>query len=369
MAPPLNKATSISPDLLCFDIENPRLAAQYGLKEGASDIDVIIALKNIADLDELLLSIASNGYTKIEPMIIIGNQEPYRVLEGNRRLAAIRLLKNPELAKKCRITVPKTEINLDSELDEVLVYRVENENEARSFIGFKHINGPHKWDSLAKAKYAAEWYKEGKSVSEISRYIGDSFATVKKMLHGWIVLQQAEDKGLFSIDERYPTRQFAFSHLYVALTRSQIREFLGLDPSFSRIEIEENPVPDEKLSELKSLLIWLYGSSKDKEKPVVSSQNPDIKNLAEILGHPKAMAMLERSKDLSKAYAELTPAEQVFEKALYQAESSAKQALGNVYSYAGGRSLYDTAIELRNITKQLAMNMKVQFENQKIDED
>ncbi|MEZ5284996.1 MAG: hypothetical protein R2712_09350 [Vicinamibacterales bacterium] len=32
--------------------------------------------------------------------------------------------------------------------------------QAREFIGFKHINGPHKWDAIAKARFAANWYRK-----------------------------------------------------------------------------------------------------------------------------------------------------------------------------------------------------------------
>lgn len=366
---PLHEACLISPEHLCFNTENPRLTVQYGLKKNASDHEVIMVLKKVADIDELLLSIASNGYIKIEPMIVMGEKPPYRVLEGNRRLAALKLLKDSELARKCRISIPEISVDLDQELREVLVYRVEAESQARAFIGFKHINGPHKWDSLAKAKFAADWSREGKSVTEISRYIGDSFLTVKKMLHGWFVLEQAEKNDLFTIEDRYPSRKFAFSHLYVGLTRGQIRKFLGLDSSFSKAENKDDPIPDEKLPELKKLMNWIYGSAKDDIKPVIASQNPDLKNLAEVLDKPKAMAMLEKTNDLSKAYAELTPAEQVFEKALYQAESSAKQASANVFSYRGGKSLYETALDLRKITKELILNMKHKHENRTIDED
>jgi hypothetical protein len=358
MSVELNQAAFVSPQELCFDTENPRLAAQYGLRRGSSDEEVINSLKEVADLDELLLSIASNGYIKIEPMIIIGKKPPYKVIEGNRRLAAIKLFQNPELAKKCRISIPESSIDLQSDLKEVLVYRVSAEAEARSFIGFKHINGPHKWDSLAKAKYAAEWFQEGKSVDEISRFIGDSFSTVKKMLHGWMVLDQAQNEGLFDIQDRYPTRQFSFSHLYVALTRNQIRSYLGMDPSFAKLEISQNPIPNESLPELKNLLEWLYGSEKDKIKPVISSQNPDVKNLAEVLANSKSRTILETTGDLSKAHSELTPAETLFEKSLFQAESFAKQALGNVYSYKGGDVLLESAKSLFDISENILLNLE-----------
>lgn len=364
MTLPLNQTSTVRADDLRFDSNNPRLAAQYGYARGASDEDVIMALKEAADLAELLLSIAANGYVDIEPMIVLGDQPPYLVLEGNRRLAAIKLLQNPQLAQNCRITLPEIGPEERASLETVTVYRVPDENAARAFIGFKHINGPHKWDSLAKAKYTAEWYlQEGVSVQEISRRIGDSFSTVKKMLYGWMALQQAKREGLFEITDRWPSRQFGFSHLYVALTRSQIRDYLGLDPSFATAEIVEDPIPQDRLDRFKQLLLWLYGSVADNLKPIIASQNPDVKNLAEIIDDDKARALLESKGDLAIAYASLTPDDVVFQKSLYQAEAAIKQAAANVFSYSGGDQLYDTALKLRQISTDLTHSMKIKRES------
>ena len=88
-----------------FDPDNPRLV-EDGIKN-PDDSDIILALADTADLAEVVQSIAANGYFDIEPLIgqRIGNK--WRVLEGNRRLAAIRILQNPALAKGTGVSVPE----------------------------------------------------------------------------------------------------------------------------------------------------------------------------------------------------------------------------------------------------------------------
>jgi ParB-like chromosome segregation protein Spo0J len=143
----------ISNELLEFDPDNPRLV-ENGLKH-PTDEQVIRALAVNADLQEVVASIASNGYFDIEPLIVQRVKDKYRVLEGNRRLAAIRLLQNPGLGKEIGINVPKVPKAIVDTFDEVTVYAVANAAQARDYIGFKHINGPHRWDALAKARFAA----------------------------------------------------------------------------------------------------------------------------------------------------------------------------------------------------------------------
>ncbi len=115
----------------------------------------------------MLQSVAANGYLDIEPLIVELNNGAFTVLEGNRRLAAIKLFREEDLAGKVfqivGIKVKTPEISQESRamLDAVPIYRVASREDARFYIGFKHINGAAKWDSFAKARYAAHWYGEG----------------------------------------------------------------------------------------------------------------------------------------------------------------------------------------------------------------
>jgi hypothetical protein len=82
-------------------------------------------------------------------------------------LAAIRLLTDPEIARECAFVPPGISESVKRTLKELTVYAVQKREEARDFIGFKHINGPHRWDALAKARFAADWFKNerGKGVT------------------------------------------------------------------------------------------------------------------------------------------------------------------------------------------------------------
>ena len=341
-------------DELSFDGKNPRLATGSTQEGNLSEKEIIRKLKTLADLKELLNSIAANGYLDMEPMIIVKEDDRVRVLEGNRRLAAIRLFKNPALADELNIPLPKISDEYLLSLNEVLVYRVASPEDARPFIGFKHINGAHKWDAIAKANYATEWFLAGGiSVTEIAERLGDSFDTVRKMIAGMLTLKQAESNGLFYVDGRYPSNKFSFSHLYTALTRLEYRTYLGLKGPATE-EPQENPVPEDKLDRLQNVLVWLYGDKKDDRRPVIKSQNPDLKYLGKVLSSDKAIAILESKQDLSYAYESLTPASTAFRNALYESQNHAELALSKISSYEGGdEELVETAEALHQTTRDI----------------
>ena len=134
---------------------------------------------------------------------------------------------------------------------------VKDRTEARAFIGFKHINGPFKWDALAKARFAAEWFEAGGDIATISRTLGDNHNTVRRLVNGWYALRQASEGG-FEREQRSKPR-FAFSHLYIALARPSVRKFLGLTPEDLSAPPKPNPVPEKNLDKLQKLMSWLYG--------------------------------------------------------------------------------------------------------------
>ncbi len=188
-------------DQLDFDPANPRLV-EDGIKN-PTDAEIILALADSADLAEVVESVAANGYIDIEPIIAQRVGSRWRVLEGNRRLAAIRILQNPALAKGTGITPPRISAENLKTLKEVTVYAVFDPDQAREYIGFKHINGPHKWEALAKARFAADWYKKekdtGLTIEKIARRLGDGHDTVVRLVNGMFVLDQAEHAKIYDI--------------------------------------------------------------------------------------------------------------------------------------------------------------------------
>lgn len=91
--------TKVPVERLRLDRMNPRLIGQA---DDASDESIIARLYRGAEIDELLQSISTNGYLDIEPLVVMRDSESRRpiVLEGNRRVAALRLLCDADLVAR-----------------------------------------------------------------------------------------------------------------------------------------------------------------------------------------------------------------------------------------------------------------------------
>ena len=340
MTIPLQQSEKVRVERLRLDRENPRLAGRTDLP---SEEALVAKLYRSAELDELIQSMSSNGYLDIEPLVVMEGSESgdLIVLEGNRRLATIRLLCEPEFLSSVRkelgfpLTVREIPNDLRPTFDEVTVYRVRDRSVARPLIGFKHINGPHKWDAYAKARFAAKWYRdEGTGLEEIARAIGDRHDTIARMVAAIYVLEQATREELFEVDDRVPIK-FNFSHLYTALSRSQYINYLGLPRRWFRRNLQPNPVPHEKTQELRQILRWIYGSKSDDQKPVVKTQNPDIRRLAEVLAKPEAVHVLEATRSLDRAYEVAKSVTARFNRSLIDARRALQVAVGSVRAYDG----------------------------------
>ena len=346
--------TTVPVERLVLDHRNPRLMSVDG---DTTDEEIIAQLYRAEDLGELLQSIAANGYLDIEPLIVLEQDRGLIVLEGNRRLAAIRLFREPDLVarvserQRFRIRLPDITDAYRATLDRVSVYRVASREDARSFIGFKHINGAAKWESYAKARFAADWYRNGGiSLADIADRIGDKHDTIKRMVNAIYVLEQAQAASIFSIDDRVSPR-FNFSHLYTALSRAPYMQFLGLDAAWSRYDPSPSPVSDDKVDHLSEVLRWIYGSREENVDPVVQSQNPDIKRLGEVLVNAEGLAVLRVTRSLSDAHASTQPADRKFSEALLRARQEMREASNSLRGFDGrdvslvgiAEDIYETA--------------------------
>lgn len=364
---PLEGTTKISVDWLKLDRENPRLVS---INPMSTEESIVAQLYRGEELGELLQSISANGYLDIEPLIVWLDpaDKKFTVLEGNRRLAAIRLFREPELvnaiakSERIKIGVPEISKAVETSLAEVSVYRVADRDAARSFIGFKHINGAAKWESYAKAKFAAEWYNSGNvSLEDISEKIGDRHDTIKRMVAAIYVLDQAEREGVFSLTDRKITK-FNFSHLYTALSRSTYMTYLGLETAWSRYDPKPDPVPADKMDRLREVLVWIYGSKEDDKEPVVQSQNPDIKNLGETLASAEGLHILRAGGTLAEAHASTRAADETLSASLIRARSVLREAANSLRGYDGrDQSLLNIAEDVSETAQTIYDRMRKKF--------
>ena len=347
------KITRFPVSELAFDVKNPRLAE---FDVGDDESELIKVLWEAMDVRELVLSIATSGYFPHEPVIVATENGRNVVIEGNRRLAAVKLLLQPALGSDLRATIPMITRERRESLDEIPALPSTREDAWR-YLGFKHVNGPAKWGSYAKSQYIADVHRNyGVPLDEIARQIGDTHNTVRRLYRGLMVVEQAERLGVFDRGERW-RGHFAFSHLYTGLqSHHGISEFIGLRPAADE---EEDPVPPNKLDRLRELLVWMYGSKKEKKPPVIQSQNPHLRQLDAVLSDREALAAMRRGADLSIAYEISRPSSNVFEEALMASKQYLEKARGLLSTgYDGSGELLRIAGAVADLAEDLHMEME-----------
>lgn len=322
---------SVDVDLLNFDQNNPRFTPDKK-PDDDTDLAVISELARTADLAELVQSIGTSGYINIEPLIVVVRGDQLVVLEGNRRLAALKALRKPDLAKAAKLTVPDVSAEARQTFEEVLVYRVAREEDARELIGFKHINGPQAWDAFAKASFAARWLDSQLGLAkplqlhEIASRMGDKHSTIHRMVTAYYVLMQAERLDIFRMEDRYK-RAFSFSHLYTGLSYSEFTDYLGMPRSQRDQDPARDPIKPEYYEKLKYVLLWLYGSRDQEIQPVVRSQNPDLGRVRDVLRSKSGTRVLEETSRLDDAIITATPKDLRFSKHIVEANNQLRLAL------------------------------------------
>lgn len=326
---------------LQFDARNPRLqqSENHHTQDGLLKI-----LWDEFSVDEVALSIAANGYFRHEPLFAAPDGEQFVVIEGNRRLAAVVLLRSSQKRNRLGATdLPTITKKRRSELSQLPVIICERE-QIWQYLGFKHVNGPQAWQSFAKAEYIA-WVRStiGASLGEIADQIGDQHSTVRRLYRAYSALEQAEKAGVFDRNDR--TRvHFSFSHLYTGLDYAGFERFTGVVGEKS---YRSRPIPKGKLAQFGEVCEWLYGSKAKDKAPLIRSQNPDLRVLDEVLRSKDGVAALRRglplrvSRDIAKGD------EVLFRESLVGAKRALEEARGKIITgYKQEPDLLQTARDI-----------------------
>ena len=349
-------AQQISVDDLLLDPANPRLS-DAGLGKNPSQEEIIKTLWSTMAVDEVALSIAENGFYQHEPLYAEKHGAKYHVVEGNRRLAAVKLLCNPDLRTIVKAaSLPKLAESARRNLDKLPIVVCRRE-QIWTYLGFKHINGPQAWESYPKASYVA-WVHNSLNVplDEIARRIGDKHSTVLRLYDALMVLEQAKSARVFDPEDRYK-EHFSFSHLTTGLGYAGIQTFLGLPKGQDTIG-KKRPVPPSRVQQLGELMVWLYGSKSQNSPAVVQSQNPDLRRLDEVLRSKEATIALRKGLPLAVSLEISKGDERVFREALIEAKQNLQKARGTVLTgYTSNADLLVTAEEIAELARTLVSDM------------
>ncbi len=324
---PVGQYERIPVDKLLFDAENPRLA-EFGISSKSTQFDLLKTLWDEMAVQEIGMSIAHSGYFEHEPLFVEKNDKNQLiVIEGNRRLAAVKLLLDADLRKRVKATdLPSISAVRAKEISELPVVMTTREDAWR-YLGFKHVNGPSTWGSYAKAQYIAHVHNSyGVPLEQIAEQIGDYHSTILRMYRGLMIIDQAERAKVF--DRRKTTkRKFHFNYIYTGMDYPGIRAYIGLEQVPKDVS---KPVPGSKIHNLGELLIWLYGDRDKHRDSLIKSQNPDLKKLDTALSSGEGIKALKDGLPLDVAKDISLGDERLFRYSLQQAKVNLQKALGTL---------------------------------------
>lgn len=322
---------------LVFDSQNPRMV-EFGVNQYSEEQLINLLWKEMA-VEELVMSILALGFFDHEPLYVMRRGDgKLIVLEGNRRLAAVRSILNPTIVKGERMR--RFEGRITPEIKDKLEHKIPvielaSREDAWRLLGFKHVNGPAKWGSYAKARYIADVHRNfGISLDQIAEQIGDTNKTVSKLYQGLMVIEQAEKYAEFNIDD-IKTPRLYYSHLYTALGYEKFRAYLGITDD-SEIDA---PVPAEKYRSLQEVMDWIYGSKKRGVEQCIKTQNPDLRKFVEVLGNDFSVAALRTSNSLETAFDLTIEDDEALRDALVKARLALDKAASKVGSFGGDEGL------------------------------
>jgi hypothetical protein len=280
-------------DELNLDPSNPRLGrsiVQRHLKQPE-----LLKVMGAWKLDELALSFLENGQFWTQEAVIcvkemLDGKERLVVVEGNRRLAALRYLRDA-LAKRPAdnhwADMVKGRKVPDSLFKRVPYLLADNRDSVRSFLGFRHVTGIEEWRPAEKAEFIAQMVDSGMDYDAVRRKIGSRSDVVRQNYIAYRMLLQIQDLKTIPADN-FDDR---FSVMYLSLRTSGVRTYLQIDitapPGKAR-----RPVPKRHLDALQNFALWLFG---DEEHEPLFTDSRQVDRFGKVLESKQAVEYLEHS--------------------------------------------------------------------------
>lgn len=286
---------------LKLDLFNPRLPKS---KQGKDEKSVIEFMLLEAATLELMLAIAENDFFAGELLLVVNDKEEegkFIVVEGNRRLTAVKLLNNPELTSVKKKATNEIFDNAKYKPKKLPCLIFDDKNEILKYLGFRHITGIKSWRLLEKARYLFELRvsDDFKKLSfldasrEIAKMIGSTTAYVKRLLISFELYKVVEDEAFYQIDGLNDTR-FFLNYFTDGLNRENIRNFIKVDLN------SEKPLENIDSEHLKKLTHWWFEKSEGQSRVLGDSEG--LKLLDKVIGHKEALIAFEDGLSIYEAY-------------------------------------------------------------------
>lgn len=215
---------------LLLDPNNPRIPE---LGHQANQREIVAELVHNDAIYELAKDIAAQGFFPTEILICIEETNALIVVEGNRRLAALKLLLSPELAPQEWIARFRALAKKASgpPVQEVRVLVAPSRSDAAPLIMNRHTQiGIRRWEPIQQARYVHSLRTAGMTLDNLAATTGFAKGELLKNFRTHTMYEIANS---LKLDEKTNAtvrdpRKFNTSTLERVIGSPRMREFLGI---------------------------------------------------------------------------------------------------------------------------------------------
>lgn len=248
---------------------------------------------------DLTNSLTQSGWLYISPVTVKQRGSSYLVVDGNRRVAALKVLQE-EQARRGAIG------KLDPAFLEHLPAVLYDETDAvggRMILALRHINGERRWGALGQAHFLKDLRDEhGQAPDQISKAIGVSEREVLLNV-GALALCEAYQRGDYA-DQFEPGKLILFEEV---LKVAELRRWLGWD---------DRAMAAQNVANLSRLFSWISRDvAPEDEAPVLNepqdvpaevcepaiTSGPQVRILGRLISDSEAIRRLDETRSLQTA--------------------------------------------------------------------
>ena len=251
------------------------------------------------NLTELRESILANGYVRLERLVIIPYEHAegyYRVIEGNRRVAALRTLLRDNNQGVLTLTPEQV-----TDFTTIPVAILDPGEEGiiaaeRVLMGIRHIVGPQEWGAYQQAYLILQLVdEEGQQFDDIAKHLGLRITETRRRYRAIRALQSMENDEMYANVAK--PQFYRFFHELVSLPT--VREFFSWDHDGAVFQDQD------RARQFYEMIEPLESGFAPKLRTFL-----DVRQLRVIIGNPTAeAALLDPDQSLASAIARAQPDE------------------------------------------------------------
>lgn len=304
---------SVKLDELLLDPNNPRFSElgeeldqvpEHRFAESKVQKATFEKMKSVRfNVVELRDTIRELGFLPMDRLVVrpwksSTEDRKYVVIEGNRRVTAIRWLL--ELHETGKITLNEGELEALQNIEVLLLDDEKAPPTARWILpGLRHVSGIKEWGPYQRARMVNELRQTGASPQEVAQSLGLSTREANQLRRAFLALEQMRN------DEEYG--EFAEPNLYSyfqeIFKRPNVREWLGWSDDAECFT---------EAARIRELYTWMKGEKcendegEDELGPPRLPEAKSIRELSQIIDDPKAFSLFRAGEGtLSRALAKL----------------------------------------------------------------